>query len=187
MRPRFKATLLFLLDPRSLIFAFALFNFLLIWTKAREGGGIACLVCPWYYPWRWVNEPTLLLLGSLLLRLNRALGCVVALILSGYLVGYFVRLYIISHATLLQEWKYLRKFDPYIVGSWDSQYLFALVILCCSIFYLAGAILRRRALHRTADNKSLDASGGSQVFYLICLAVLGLILAVAATPNLCFY
>jgi hypothetical protein len=48
-----------------------------------------------------------------------------------------------------------------IFGSWDSQYLFVLIILCCSIFYLARAILRRHALRRTADNKSLDASGGS--------------------------
>jgi len=161
MTSRFKSVLLFLFDPRSLICAFALFNFLLIWTKAREGGGIACVVCPWYYPWSWVNEPTLLLLASLFLRLKRTWGYVLTLLLSGYLVGYFVRLYIITQATLLDEWRYLRKFDPYIVGSWDSQYLFALIILCCSIFYLTRSILRRNALRRTADNKSLDASGGS--------------------------
>jgi hypothetical protein len=56
---------------------------------------------------------------------------------------------------------------PYIVGSWDSQYLFALIILCCSIFYLTRSILRRNALRRAAYNNSLDRSGGCAFCNLI--------------------
>ena len=64
-------------------------------------------------------------------------------------------------AGLRGDWRLIRMDYPYIVGSWDSQYLVALIILCCSVSYLTRAILRRHTLHRTADNKSLDASGGS--------------------------
>ena len=148
MPQRVKSILRFVFDPRSLVFAFALFNFILIWTEARNLGnsGIACVVCPWYHPWSWFNEPTLLLVAALFVRLNRTWCYIVALILSGYLVSYSVRLFLQTEGTLSQEWAYLRKFYPYIVGSWHSQYLFALVTFCCSGFYLARGTLRREAV-----------------------------------------
>jgi hypothetical protein len=102
-------------------------------------------------------------------------GNTVALLLSGYLVGYFIHILLIIYdpiVALSYDWKIIRRDYPYFVGSWDFQYLFALIILCCSIFYLARAILRRKSLRRAADNKSLDASGGSVFRNLIRPAML---------------
>ena len=163
MDRRIKGTLLNLIDVRTIILAFALFNFILVWTWDREIT-FACVVCPWYHPWSYLNEPSILLVAALLLRVNRWWGNTTAFVLAGYLLGSFI--YLFSRiedpvAGLRGDWRLIRMEYPYIVGSWDSQYLFALIILCCSIFYLASAILRRNSLHRAADNKSLDASGGS--------------------------
>ena len=163
MDRRPKATVLYLIDARSIILAFALFNFILVWTWDRKIT-FACVVCPWYHPWTYLNEPSILLVAALLLRVNRWWGNTTALVLAGYLMGSF--LYLLSRmedppAGLRGDWRLIRMHYPYIVGSWDSQYLFALIILCCSIFYLTRSILRRNALHCTPHNKSLDRSGGS--------------------------
>ena len=37
------------------------------------------------------------------------------------------------------QWSFLSKYEPYFVGSYESQYLLALVILCVSVFYLMVA------------------------------------------------
>jgi hypothetical protein len=170
MNQRLKVILFQLVDLRSIILAFALFNFILIWTEDRNIGGIACVVCPWYHPWSYLNEPTILLVAALFLRLNRWWGNTTAFVLAGYLIGSFVHL--LSRiddpiAGLRGDWRLIRRYYPCIVDSWDSQYLFALIILCCSIFYLARAILRRNALRRAADNNSLDRSGGSVFLNMI--------------------
>ncbi|MDQ6653076.1 MAG: hypothetical protein M3Y84_10065 [Acidobacteriota bacterium] len=163
MNQRLKAILFLLVDLRSIILAFAVFNFILIWTWDRNIGGIACVACPWYHSWSYSNEPTILLVAALFLRVNRWWGNTTAFVLAGYLIGLFF--YLLSRiedpvAGLRGDWRLIRMDYPYIVGSWDSQYLFALIILCCSGFYIARSILRRNAFRRTADNKSLDRSAG---------------------------
>ncbi len=162
MNQRSKAILFELVDLRSIILVFAVFNFILVWTWDRQIT-FACVVCPWYHPWSYLNEPTILLVAAVFLRANRWWGNTTAFILACYLIGSFI--YLLSRiedpmAGLRGDWRIIRMDYPYIVGSWDSQYLFALIILCCSIFYFARTILRRNALHRTADIKSLAASGG---------------------------
>jgi hypothetical protein len=163
MNRNLKAILFYLVDVRSIILAFAVFNFILVWRWDAQIT-FACVVCPWYHPWSYLNEPTILLVAGLFLRLNQSWGNTTALVLVGYLIGSFI--YLLWRiedpvAGLRGDWRLISMDYPYIVGSWDSQYLFALIILFCSIFYLSRTILRRNALHRTADNNSLDASGGS--------------------------
>jgi membrane protease YdiL (CAAX protease family) len=122
------------------------------------------LVPPWYCPWSFTNEPTILLVAAIFLLLNRWWGNIVAFFLVGYLIGYFVHLLSIVYDPwqgLRNDWKTMRVDYPYIAGSWDSQYMFALLILFCSAFFLTRGILRWRASRLAADNKSLDASGGS--------------------------
>jgi hypothetical protein len=145
---RIKTVARWLFNPRSISLGFAVFNFILIWLKANEiaTSGIACIVCPWYYPWSYLNEPSFLLLATIFLRLNRAWAYSVALLLSGYVVGNAVYLFVAFDSTLAQEWRYLQKFEPYFVGSWHSQIVFGAVVLFCSIWYLARAILRRNSL-----------------------------------------
>ena len=149
MNQRLKSVLLFVFDLRSVIVAFAVFNFALVWREAQQCMDSA-VVPAGYCPWRYNYEPIILLAAALLLRTDRWWGNVVALILGGYLIGYF--LYLLSiiddpWERLRATWETSRVDYPYLVGSWDSQYVFALLILCCSGFFLARGILRWRASH----------------------------------------
>jgi hypothetical protein len=157
MNRRLKKVLLFVVDPRSLILALAVFNLVHVWLLASNASGGA-MVPPWYFPWGYFNEPTLLLAAAVFLRINRIWANCVSCVLSGYLLGYFVWLFAIYpegiRVALHYEWLSLKQ-QPFI-DSWDSQYLFALIMFCCSLLYLARATLRRNALRRTADNKALQ-------------------------------
>jgi hypothetical protein len=162
MNRRLRTVLLLVVDPRSLILTFAVFNFVHVWRLASNS--CCCgVVNPWFCSWNYFNEPTLLLTAAVFLRINRIWANCVSCILSGYLLGYFVWLFLSYPAGLRvafhYEWLSL-KHQPFI-DSWDGQYLFAFITLCCSFFYLVRAILRRNSLRPAADNKSLDASRGS--------------------------
>jgi hypothetical protein len=144
---RLKSIVLFVFDLRSFIVAFAVFNFVLVWRDAQQCMGGA-LVSPWYCFWSYTNEPSILLVAAIFLRANRWWGNIVALILSSYLIGYFLHLLSIIYDPwegLRNDWKSIRANNPHIVGSWDSQYVFALIIICCSGFFLTRRILRWRA------------------------------------------
>lgn len=165
MNQRLKSILLFVCDLRSFIVAFAVFNFLLVWRDAHQVTGVG-VVNPWFYPWSYTNEPTTLLVAALFLRANRWWGNVTSLVLSGYLIGYFLHLLTVIYDPwegLRNDWKIIRRNYPYVVGSWDSQYMFALAIFSVSAFFLIRGILRWNASRRTADNKWLDRSGGKRL------------------------
>jgi len=137
MRQSARKTLNSLIEPRSILFGLAVFNFMLIWVEARNQAmsGIVGVVSPWYYPWSYVNEPTRLLLAAAFLLLAKLWSNIAAVVLAGYMVAYFVYLVIVSNVTLAQEWRYLRQFEPYLVGSFDSQYVFALILFSFGVYY----------------------------------------------------
>ena len=172
MNQRLKAIILYLVNIRSLILYFALFNLILVW-RWDASITFACVVCPWFHPWSYWNEPTILLVAALFLRLNRWWGNATAFALTGYLIGSFV--YLLSRiddpvAGLRGDWRLIRTDYPYIVGSWDSQYVFAVIIFCCSIFFLTRSILRRSALRRSADNSGIQRRPRSE-FHLLTWSV----------------
>src|SRR5436309_3083284 len=82
MNKRLKIILLYLVDIRSIILAFAVFNFILIWMWDRNIGGIGCVVCPWFHPWTYSNEPTVLLVAAVFLRVNRWWGNTISFALA---------------------------------------------------------------------------------------------------------
>jgi len=45
----------------------------------------------------------------------------------------FVYLFAVWDGTWFQEWEYLRTYEPYFVGSYESQVLFALMVLLVSM------------------------------------------------------
>jgi hypothetical protein len=149
---RTKTIQISLLEPKSIVFGFVLFNFILIWIQARSlaTGGIACVLCPWYHPWSYTNEPTRLLIAASLLWLSRTWSYAVAFALGGYIFAYAVYLFDVSGVTLLQEWRSLQTFHPYIVGSWDSQYILGLIVSSLAAFYLVLELLRKNASRGTA-------------------------------------
>lgn len=74
----------------------------------------------------------------------------IAFALGGYMFAYFVYLFAVSGVTLLQELRYLQKYEPYIVGSFDSQYILALIISSFAVYYPVRDILRKNSSRRTA-------------------------------------
>jgi hypothetical protein len=69
---------------------------------------------------------------------------IVALLLAGYMVAHFVYLVMFSSVTFAQEWRYLRQFEPYLVGSFDSQYLFALILFSFGVYYSCRQMSHRK-------------------------------------------
>src|SRR5215813_7816667 len=127
MDQRIGKILRYLADLKSILLAFGIFNFIIIY-KMDSQITFTCAACPWYHPWSYLNEPTILLVATLFLRLNRWWSNAFSLLLSGYLIGHFLRLLMIIEdplTALWYDWRLIRAYYPYIVGSWDSQYLFA--------------------------------------------------------------
>lgn len=131
--------------------------------------GITCTACPWYFPWYWVNEPSQLLIAAIFLRLSRFFGSVIALLITGHLLGNAGDYLAVQPDSFHYHWLFLRTAtsEPFHALSWYGQYLFALFIFGCSISYQTRTILRRIMFGRSADNKSLDRSGGQQILHLI--------------------
>lgn len=134
MERRVSPILSYLGNLRSILLAFAIFNFIITWMMDAEIH-FACAACPWFHPWSYLNEPTILLVSALFLSTNRWWGNTIALFLSGYLIGHFIHILLIIDdpvMALRYDWKVIRMDYPYLVGSWDSQYLFALIVFCYS-------------------------------------------------------
>ena len=136
-----KTTLRHCLQTKAVVFGFAVFNFVLVWTLDQSMGGIGALVDPWYHRWTYFNEPSRLLVAALFLLPGRVWGYLASVGITGYMVIRFVYLIAIWNGSSLQEWVFLRKYEPYLVGSYESQYLFGLILLCLGIFYLTQNIL----------------------------------------------
>jgi hypothetical protein len=143
---RASAILGYLGNLRSILLAFAIFNFIITWMMDAEIH-FTCAACPWFHPWSYLNEPTILLVSALFLSTNRWWGNTIALFLSGYLIGHFVHILLIIDdpvMALRYDWKVIRMDYPYLVGSWDSQYLFALIVFCYSALSLKRNFLSRK-------------------------------------------
>ena len=130
------------LKVRAVTFGLAVFNFALVWTLDQQMGGIAALVDPWYHAWSYFNEPTRLLIAASLLVAGRTWSDLGAVSLSGYMVIRFIYLFAIWDGDW--QWSFLSSYDPHFVGTYESQYLLAAVILCVGGFYLITRILRHR-------------------------------------------
>jgi len=128
---------------KALIFGFAVFNFALVWTLDHSMRGIGALVDPWYHPWTYLNEPSRLLIAASLLLIGRAWSDLAAIGLSGYMVVRFGYLFAIWDGTWSQEWAFLRQYEPYFVGSYESQIVIGFIVLIVGMFYLTRKVLLR--------------------------------------------
>ena len=133
------------LQLKGFTFGLAVFNFVLLWNLDVRMRGIGTLVDPWYHPWSYFNEPTQLLLASTLLLTGRIWSYLAAIGISGYIVIRFVYLLAVWDGSWFQERSYLGQyFGRYFFGSFESQVLFALIVLVVGLYYLARVVLRRR-------------------------------------------
>jgi hypothetical protein len=124
----------YLVDLRSILLAFAIFDFITIWMMASKIR-FMCTVGPWYHPWNYVIGPMILLVAALFLCVNRWWGNTMALLASGCFIGYFVYILRIGDpvTSLPNTWTINRIYYPDLVG---VQYAFALTVFCCSALSL---------------------------------------------------
>lgn len=149
MKPLARSILGYFTDFRSILVGFAIFNFATIWLLDAQIH-FTCAACPWYHPWSGFNEPTLLLAACLFLRVNGWWANTVALLLTGYLIGYFVRLFVFFEHPLsifMNCLKLLERQYPYFVASWESQYLLAVVVFIWAMLSLKSNLQSRKVLY----------------------------------------
>ena len=140
MRRRASAILRYLVDLRSILLAFAIFNFTTTWMTAETSRDRMCTIGP-YPTWlSYLIEPTLLLISSLFLRTNRRWGNTVALLVSGYMLVAYVRLFLINNdsVTALSDWTHSE------VLHLSRQSLFALIVFSYSALSLMKSFLSRK-------------------------------------------
>ena len=82
-----------------------------------------------------------MLVAASLLAMGKAWSDLAAVSLSSYMVSHFIYLFGIWNGSW--QWPFLSKYEQYLVGSYESQYLLALVILSVGVFYLLAGTLRR--------------------------------------------
>jgi len=138
MERRASAILRYSLDLRSILLGFAIFNLTTAWLMDREIR--MCTLGP--YPTRlaYLIEPTILLISSLFLSMNRRWGNAAAFLISGYLLGCFVRFLLINNdpVTVLRDWTHSD------VIHLSKQFLFALIVFGYSTFSLKKNFLSRK-------------------------------------------
>ena len=125
-------------EPKLVVFGMTVANFVLLWYTALRMGGVACVVCPWFYPWTYFNEPTLLLIAGVSILFSRFWSYLIGLGLSSYLLGDLVYRFAAYDLSVVG----LARFSPYeeIVYAWQIQYLLAFVVFVEAALYLVSAV-----------------------------------------------
>lgn len=152
MRRKVRTTLIYILQPQTIIFFIALFNFIWFFSKSRfvvEFGSTSisfCYICAWYYEWSLTNLPSLSLLAAVCMLFARRKGYIAACLISGYQIieginwlssvsgflgGLSQRIEVISESNSTYPVRDLL----------DVQYLLALIIFVTALIYLARSII----------------------------------------------
>lgn len=153
MKGKIKTILLSLLQPRTIIFFVALFNFVWFFSKSRvvvEFGSTSisfCYICAWYWDWSLTNLLSLSLLAAACLLFSRWKGYLAACLISGYQV--IDGIIFVSDASgfrsgFSQRLDIIANLDNEFTNFWnllDIQYLFALIIFIIASAYLVRSIL----------------------------------------------
>lgn len=139
MEQRASAILRYLVDRRSILLAFAIFNFTTTWMTAGISRDRMCTLGPYPTWWSYLIEPTILLIASLFLSTNRRWGNAVALLVSGYLLVAYIRLRLnYNPLTSLEDWTHSE------VLHLNKQLFFALIVFSYSTFSLTKNFLSRK-------------------------------------------
>ena len=137
MEQRSSVILRYLVDLRSILLGFAIFNLTIAWLMDREIR--MCTIGP--YPSRasYLIEPTILLISSFFLSANRRWGNTVALLISGCLLVPYIRFLLINNdpVTALEYWTHSE------VLHLSRQILFALIVFSYSALSLTKTFLSR--------------------------------------------
>ena len=156
MKQQIKSTPLSLVKPKSIVFGLAWFNFILLWVEGVLMRVGACLVCPWFIPWSYTNEPSLLLAAASFLWISKRWSYVISGVLSGYVIGRLVYIFTFGDMTPLERLRGLLNYRGHILTEWTNQPVLAMIIFSFAVFYLGRDIYRKNRPHRTASNNSFN-------------------------------
>jgi hypothetical protein len=150
MKRKARTALIYFLQPRTIIFFVALFNFGWFFSQSSivvEFGSNSHTFCqcPWFWEWFPTNLASLSLLAASSLLFANWKGYLAACFISGYQIvdginfisnnfgffsGFSQRLQIITENDSLNVWESL-----------DIQYLLALIIFITALTYLVRSII----------------------------------------------
>lgn len=139
MERRASPILRYLVDLRSILLAFAIFNFTTTWLMDMDREIRMCTLGP--YPTRlaYLIEPTMLLIASLFLSINRRWGNAIALLVSGFLLYADIRLRLdYNPLTSLEDWTHSE------ILYLNKQLFFTLIVFSYSTFSLTKNFLCRK-------------------------------------------
>lgn len=152
MKRKIKIALIYIFQPRMIIFWVALFNFIWFFFQSRivvEFGSNSfsfCVVCPWYWDWSFTNLPTLSLLATAFMNFARWKGCLIACSISFYqIVNGIIWVSNTSgfSSGIQQRFQFIKENES-AFSFWDLpdvQYLLALLIFITALTYLTKNIL----------------------------------------------
>ncbi len=129
----------YLVDVRSILLGWAIFNFTAACMMYSRVSITTCGMCLGYDASAFLREPAILLVAAIFLRTNRWWGNTIALLASGYIIGYFAHLLLLSDnpALALMNNCEFRRHDYFnVLNSLKSYYPFALIVLSCSALSL---------------------------------------------------
>lgn len=140
MERRASAILRYSPHLRSILLGFAIFNLTTVWLIDMDREIRMCTLGP--YPTRlaYLIEPTILLISSLFLSMNRRWGNAVALLISGCLLVAYARFLLINNdpVTALEYWTHSE------VLHLSRQILFAVIVFSYSALSLKKNSLSRK-------------------------------------------
>lgn len=131
-----KTILSYVFNPKAIIFALAIIDFLYIYSKTiKTGTGISfCYICPWYETSTFIHLP-MILLAALLLLISKKGSYLAAIALSGVIVVEGL-IQCIFRMGLIEVWKGVQKYELNIFLQWEVQFIFATIIFSFAIYYL---------------------------------------------------
>jgi hypothetical protein len=143
MKIQIKRTARFFLDPKSMIFGVAIFNFIWMWLSSPE----------WHFH-RNIFMAALLLISSLLLLLNKSWSNLMAAILSGYLpLEILWEFYLYAHDAEIPIFSY-QHFAVFFFRSMemDGRVLLFIALTLMILARAVFAVVRSRPKHITSND-----------------------------------
>jgi hypothetical protein len=152
MKQNIKFTLIQIL-PKLIVFSLAVVNFIFVFSHSSPmpniGGGAVsfCLYCPWYSTWSFTNEPSILLLATFLILINKRWSYLIAIILSGYIAAVGLFHLIFRSMSMFEWWEGVQIYEKNIFLAIEIQWFLAAIVFMLSTFYLIQDILSKNRSH----------------------------------------
>lgn len=146
-----KTILSYFFQPKVIVFALALYNFISLWFAYIRVAGYGALAPPWYADWSFTNEPSILLLAASFLFINKFWTYLSSAVLSGFVIikgAYLINKFGWIEWTefLSKQWQTRNELETEILKTWEIQLVLAVIIFSTAIFYLIRKAILKKTL-----------------------------------------